>query len=128
MYNLGPGLVKNVGIQLTPGQAFMLYHIDELEGCTVSNLSEILEVKPSAITVMLDRMVDHGYATRHRDPKDRRVVRVQITDTGRQMLSELTEARDRVIHSFLLSLSEEERETFLRHLELLASMSEHRDN
>lgn len=72
---------------LTNGQIFMIYHINEVGSCTVSALAAKMEVKPSAITVMLDRLESHGYVIRERGTEDRRVVHVALTDEGKGCLS-----------------------------------------
>ena len=41
------------------------------------------------ITRLVDRLVRSGWARRHKDDRDRRLVRVAITATGRQLLGAL---------------------------------------
>lgn len=54
---------------------------------TMGELSSALSVPLSTATRMIDWMVDNGYATRLPDPEDRRIVRVALTDTGRQLFN-----------------------------------------
>ena len=49
------------------------------------------------VTRLIDRLERHGMAERHRDDRDRRVVRVRITDAALELLAEL----DGVISSWL---------------------------
>jgi DNA-binding MarR family transcriptional regulator len=52
-------------------------------------LAEILGVGPSAITPLVDKLVDHGYVSRHEDPVDRRILRVRTTPAGLALLEKL---------------------------------------
>jgi len=52
-------------------------------------LAEILGVGPSAVTPIVDKLVDHGYVSRHEDPIDRRILRVRATPTGLALLERL---------------------------------------
>ena len=52
---------------------------------TMGELSGALSVQISTATRMVDWMVNDGYAQRLPDPEDRRIVRVALTDTGREL-------------------------------------------
>ena len=60
---------------------------------TMGELSHALSVPLSTATRIADWLVDHGYMQRLPDPEDRRIVRVALTDVGK----ELYEAIDRYI-------------------------------
>jgi DNA-binding MarR family transcriptional regulator len=123
MHNLGPELIKRAQTDLTPGQCFMMYFIREQDHCTVSSLSEKMEVNPSAVTVMLDRLENHGYVSRSRDREDRRVVIAELTEAGEQALDAVMNMRKRVVQHCLGQLSPDELESFLTTLEKVASVS-----
>src|SRR6266540_797778 len=53
------------------------------------SLAEVLGVGPSAVTPLVDKLVDHGYVTRHEDPLDRRILRVRPTPSGLALLERL---------------------------------------
>jgi len=52
---------------------------------TMGELSNTLSVPLSTATRIVDWLVDNGYVQRLPDPEDRRVVRVALTDAGREM-------------------------------------------
>lgn len=62
----------------------------EGEPPSMGMLSEQLGVPLSTATRMMDWMVDRGYARRIPDPQDRRVVRVELTSTGRELYGTIT--------------------------------------
>ncbi|WP_054024120.1 MarR family winged helix-turn-helix transcriptional regulator [Bacillus sp. FJAT-28004] len=79
---LGALITQKLDNDLTAPQCFILGIISKDQNITVTRLAEKMEVKPSAITVMLDRLVNNGYAERIHDVKDRRVVLVRCTEKG----------------------------------------------
>jgi DNA-binding MarR family transcriptional regulator len=58
----------------------------------VSSLAHQMKVSPPNVTGILDRLEHHGWVRRTDDPHDRRVVRVILTDDGRQFLDSLQQA------------------------------------
>jgi DNA-binding Lrp family transcriptional regulator len=55
----------------------------------VKRLAEILGVGPSAVTPLVDKLVEHGYVSRHEDAVDRRILRVRPTPAGVALLEQL---------------------------------------
>src|SRR5512135_3760582 len=55
------------------------------EPITMGDLSRILGVPFSTATRMVDWLVDNGYVQRLADPDDRRVVRVELTEAGKEL-------------------------------------------
>ncbi|ETT59453.1 MULTISPECIES: MarR family transcriptional regulator [Paenibacillus] len=79
-------LHKELG--LTVPQMGLLNMIAKEKKSRVVQLAESMEVKSSAVTVMLDRLEVLGYIKREPDGKDRRAVVVTITEKGQQVLEE----------------------------------------
>ena len=53
--------VQNKESPITKPQTFLLYALNKFGKCKLSQLAEMMEVKPSAITVMIDRLEKAGY-------------------------------------------------------------------
>ena len=68
-------------------QVWILSAIAENPGVTVSRLSETLSVHISTVSNMLDKLAKAGLVERLRSEDDRRVVNLQLTDKGRDVLS-----------------------------------------
>jgi len=80
---------------------------------TMGELSREMEVPLSSATRTMDWLVNNGYAQRLPDPKDRRVVRVELTETGKatyQAISTFMLAR---VEQALSPLSLSERQIFM---------------
>lgn len=122
MQNLGPQLIARTQVGLTPGQVFMLHFIRQESTCSVSNLAEKMEVAPSAITVMLDRLENHGFVRRTRDNADRRVVLIELTAFGEHRLDEVLHLRNQVMKHCLTQMGLNELDAFIPALEKLAAI------
>lgn len=110
-------------LNLTRAQMFLLYHIRNEEQCRLSQLSDKLEVKPSAITVMIDRLEKAGYVKRRHDVTDRRVILVGMTPLGHDVLEEAIRIRNKVLGDYLSQLEQEEVTTLLTLIEKFADIT-----
>lgn len=127
LQNLGPQLINRAQIGLTAGQVFMLHLIQKENQCSVSKLAGKMEVAPSAITVMLDRLESHNYVSRTRDKADRRVVIIELTDDGKKKLEHVLEVRKQIMQLCLTQLEPGELTSFVQSLEKLASFAQTMD-
>jgi MarR family transcriptional regulator, organic hydroperoxide resistance regulator len=64
------------------GVLLALYRAD---GQTISELGETVSLEKSTMTGLIDRMVRAGLVNREADPADRRVLRVWLTERGKQV-------------------------------------------
>ncbi|MCP9211880.1 MarR family winged helix-turn-helix transcriptional regulator [Streptomyces cucumeris] len=97
---------------ITPAQSRLLRtvaHTDEPP--RMADLARRLDVVPRAVTTLVDALESHGSVRRMPDPTNRRVIRVELTDTGRSTLRALREARRSAAEDILAPLSAEQRET-----------------
>lgn len=124
MQNLGPQLINRAQLGLTPGQVFMLHFIRKESQCTVSKLADKMEVAPSAITVMLDRLETHGFVSRSRDKTDRRIVIITLTDDGEEKLDRVLEVRKKIIQHCFSQMDPNELDPFIQSLEKLSSIAQ----
>lgn len=59
------------------------------EGSNQGMLAELLEVEPITLGRMIDRLEEAGWVERRRDPGDRRVWRIHLTDAAQPILLQL---------------------------------------
>ena len=93
---------------VTRQQMILMYHIRSNERFNPKQLTERLGVKPSSITVMIDRLENMGYVRRTKDRTDRRVIRVELTSLGVEVLEEAIGEAYRIMDRLLTKLTEEE--------------------
>jgi DNA-binding MarR family transcriptional regulator len=117
---LGPELTSHTDLKLTGQQFVMLHFISKHGPCKVTDLAEKMEVKPSAITVMIDRLIAQEVVQRRHDDKDRRVVLIDMTDRGHDVLQQLQQLRKQIIGSYLKDLDTQKLDIFLEVFEQIA--------
>src|SRR5438445_11813940 len=83
-------------ICLHRAQASVLLALYDKDGITQTELGEQLCVQGATITNMLQRMEESGLIIRHRDPDDNRLVRVYLTDAGREQEKKIVEQFNRL--------------------------------
>lgn len=108
---------------ITPPQFDALQKIIYNGELTISELSSKLYLAPSTITDLVDRMEKSGLVERVRDTKDRRVVKVKVLPKGNDLLNEVLSKRCEYVESILVDVSEDEKEDFMRYLEIFDSHS-----
>ncbi|MFC0212197.1 MarR family winged helix-turn-helix transcriptional regulator [Paenibacillus chartarius] len=114
-------MFKKMESTITAPQMYTLYYISTREQCRLSELAEKLEVKPSAVTVMIDRLEKAGFVTRVDDPADRRAILVKITDPGKEVMDRAIEVRNHIVGSYLSRLKPEEAELITTLLEKMVT-------
>ena len=63
---------------------------------------------------VIDRLLRNGYLKRARDKVDRRVVNVELTSKGKQLVENLFSEINKRWYRILINLTAEERENYLR--------------
>lgn len=64
------------------------------EGSHQGLLAELLEVEPITLARMIDRLEEAGWVERRRDPNDRRMWRIHLTDAVEPILLQLKSIAD----------------------------------
>ena len=70
------------GARVSAHQGRVLAFLDRGDPTMVGELAEHLGVTPSTMSLTLKRLEEAGYVRRDRDPLDRRVMNVRLTEAG----------------------------------------------
>ncbi|MEU5697349.1 MarR family winged helix-turn-helix transcriptional regulator [Streptomyces aurantiacus] len=98
------------GLGITPAQSRLLRTLAHYGSPPrMADLAERLEVVPRAVTTLVDGLEASGKVRRVPDPTNRRVIRIELTDDGRQALRELRGARRAAAEDILTPLTAEQR-------------------
>lgn len=117
---------KNNTTGLNQTQARILHKLDSLGPQKASVLAEALCITSGAITGVSDKLVTEGYAKRYRDERDRRVVYLEITDKGKEMIELLREYQIKSIGIMFEDLTDEELEhTYRIFRKILSNLERH---
>lgn len=88
-------------------------------GMSGRELASVLGVGPSAVTPLVDRLVDHGYVRREEDRADRRITRLILTPDGLTVLQQMAAGRRELLAEILQCLNPDELAVVERAFELV---------
>lgn len=74
--------------KLSHAQYSLLFGLAAETELSASQLAAIADLSPATVTQMLDHLEAHGLVTRVRSQRDKRVVLVSLTTSGRQLVEE----------------------------------------
>jgi MarR family transcriptional regulator for hemolysin len=100
----------------TRAQWIVLYRLRQQEGLSQVDLAEVLELQPISLVRLLDRLVEHRLLERRHDPRDRRVNKLFLTPSGRQLVDDLDGLRDAIATDVLRDVPADAIETSLKTL------------
>lgn len=100
-------------------QAHLLHLVAKNDGSNQRDLAEQMDVRPSSMTEMLTKLEQAGLITRKQDEQDQRVMRIYLTDAGKQAAEQSALAGDDFVDAFFNGLTEEEKAQMLALLEKL---------
>lgn len=120
--NIDSDIEKFSKTAITKQQLYVLFLINKKGKCKLSFLAEMLDVKPSAITVMIDRLEKNAIVKRTHDTADRRAIFVEMTETGKTQLSTAIQERKKILKSYLSKLTDEEVLQLTKIIEKMASI------
>jgi DNA-binding MarR family transcriptional regulator len=91
-----------------------------------TELAEIIQMTPGAITGASDKLVAEGYAKRMGAKEDRRVVYLEITDSGEKIVESMIENQKIVIEQFFEGISDEDIDHLIRIYHQISNNLDHR--
>ncbi|MGW4638892.1 MarR family winged helix-turn-helix transcriptional regulator [Sphaerisporangium sp. NPDC004334] len=98
------------------GQQFILRCLWENDGMAPGEIARLLELSTPTVTRAATRMEAAGLLRREPHPTDARLVRLLLTDRGRELEGVIDEEMTRLSERALRTLDAAEREQFLRFL------------
>ncbi|KKI90751.1 hypothetical protein WQ54_19205 [Bacillus sp. SA1-12] len=104
---------------ITGPQFHMLLALKREGGTRVTHLADLMKVKPSAITVIMDRLIERELVQRTHSLEDRRVVMMELSPKGIELLEEVRQSHQKMMSHYFSRFSEEELSTFLQLFEKL---------
>ncbi|MFD3653753.1 MarR family winged helix-turn-helix transcriptional regulator [Streptomyces sp. 24-1644] len=102
------------GLGLYPGQEHLMMHLWDSGAVRQSDLIKAMDLDPSTVTKMLQRLEQTGHVRRRPDPDDRRAVLVEATDGSCGLLTDVREAWANLEEHTLVGLDPAERAELAR--------------
>ncbi|GAP21458.1 MarR family winged helix-turn-helix transcriptional regulator [Leptolinea tardivitalis] len=92
---------------ITPTQMNMMTHLYYLGSCEITRMSGLMETNKSAVSQLVDRMVNQNLLERNEVPGDRRSRELHLTDRGRSLVEGGLKARQEWFESVCARQPEE---------------------
>ena len=134
-YNVTESLLRLVRVmrrrpaetgQQSRGSRKLMRIIAAHSGASSRELADMMDIRPSSLTEMLNKLEESGIVVRTRDEKDMRVVRVSISELGAEELKRHKEARRQYFDILAEGLDEQEQKVFCELCDRLAERAEKR--
>lgn len=94
-----------------------LASLDVRKSKTMSEAAADLRISMGTLTVSINKLVKKGYVERLRTERDRRIVRIKLTDKGQEAIRAHEEFHEQMIGKAVSALSDKEMERFIISLE-----------
>ena len=111
-------LLQKAGIEEFNGaQGRILYVLWQEDGLPIIELAKRTGLAKTTLTSMLDRMKERGFLARETDSKDRRIVRIFLTERARLLNEQYNVVSDEMSRIFYKDFSDDEIVAFEKLLE-----------
>ncbi len=104
---------------ITRAQWAVLARVERSEGMKQAELAELLEMQPITLTRLIDKLCDSGWIERRSDESDRRVNRLHLRKSGRQLLGKLSGLKSELTATALGDISSADAERLVAQLETI---------
>ena len=100
-------------------QMQVLFFLNHHEKTTMSDIANYFRIELPSATSLMNKLSDQKLVKRHEDPDDRRLVRITLTDKGKDLLRQTMTDRRKIMEKMLFYLSETEKGHLLSILKTL---------
>ncbi len=107
------------GISLA--QCLTLMEIEKNKEISVTDLAKNLSLDKSTVSRTVEGLVNIQMVNRHIPKENRRLALINLTDSGKEVCSNINYTQDAYVREILIDFTEKEREEFLRLFGMLAS-------
>lgn len=112
---------KSSGAELSVTEVHTLAAIGTGRPRTMTHVANILGIKVSTLTTAVGRLVRKGYVGRSSDEKDRRIVKLSLTEKGRLAVREHEAFHEAVAGDAIAQIPQENLSAFISSLEKISS-------
>lgn len=99
--------------KITLPQFLILGFLDRGGESRMTDIARFMGITTAASTGIVDRLVKSGYAVRDYDAKDRRIIRMKLTQSGSILVKKVNKERRQMIIDIFGKISSLEREKYL---------------
>ncbi|MCC5910360.1 MAG: MarR family transcriptional regulator [Clostridiaceae bacterium] len=107
-------LLQDLDPPIKPHQYLLLTFIKRQGTCIATDIAKNLDVTLSAITGLVNKLVDMGLVTRVRSEENRRIVLIGLTDKGTEVIDKVNENKKEFFLKYATVLTEDEINMFFK--------------
>jgi len=111
---------QHISDHLTHDQHFVLNYIHKNHSVTSSKLAEILNIKKSAVTALINRLEEKALIERKRQHDDRRVVHLSLSSKGQRLSEVCNQKVNEIVEDLITRFNDEEIHQFMQTYEKIA--------
>ncbi|MCR4278971.1 MAG: MarR family transcriptional regulator [bacterium] len=127
--NLAVGFSATKKRSITPSQGCVLRYIAKNEQINVKAIAQKLDISSSAVTQLIDGLVEKGYVSRSNHSEDRRVVTVCLTAKANKLFEEFKAQGLKKMTILFDVLSDDELARYAElHAKIVAGIAQKKDN
>ncbi|MBA1394500.1 MarR family transcriptional regulator, partial [Lactobacillus sp. XV13L] len=97
------------------------------DGLTNSEIAEILDIRPSSVTALVNKLVERDFVEKEPLENDKRVTILKLTAKGKQAISHVQTAQESLNQEVFANLTAAEQEQFVHLLTKLLDNLKHID-
>lgn len=95
-------------INLVPSHGDILIQLFAHEEVSMAALADAIGKDPSTVTTLVKKLVDAGYVKTEKNPEDRRITNVTLTDSGRALEQSFVNVSKELCNAMKSKLTSEE--------------------
>ena len=96
------------GMQVTHSQLFVLHLVKKHKNISIKNLADLLEITSSAVTQIVDGLVNNGLLMRKRNPNDRRTSKIELSEKFKNQFDSIKNKSFKTVLSLFNALDNDE--------------------
>jgi len=104
----------NVSCDLPFSQMAILHLVEQHQDIGIKQMAQLLGITSSAVTQLVNTLVDKGYLSRHDNSSDRRSLQINLTQKCREEVEQLEQRQIERMTGVFEALSDEELENYIK--------------
>lgn len=112
-----PELTK--GLSIPPSHVKVIFCLDGYGSMSISEIAKRLDIYKPNMTPILDKLIQEGFVIRCEDPKDRRVLRIDLTEKGHNFVKDHKNKLKEIFKDKISHLSEDDLNKLIENLSIV---------
>lgn len=110
------------GLPIPQSHAKVIFYLSHKGSAPVSVIAKDLLISKPNMSPIIDKLFEEGYVNRYEDPKDRRILRVEVTEKAKEILNFKKEIAIKSLINKLSQLENEDIDILSKNLESICNI------